>query len=77
MRIRQAGAATSRLRHVESLSSQLSPGGVGHSNRGDLRVDDEPYEAIQRIVEQDTRRVSDVVRGAMMSFAAPFDGSLR
>jgi predicted transcriptional regulator len=40
-------------------------GRAGHSNRVDLRVDDETYEAIQRIADQDHRRVSDVVRDAI------------
>jgi hypothetical protein len=40
-------------------------GRAGHSNRVDLRVDDQTYEAIRRIAEQDHRRVSDVVREAI------------
>ena len=43
-------------------------GRAGHSNRVDLRVDDETYEAIRRIAEQDNRRVSDVVRDAIRQF---------
>jgi predicted transcriptional regulator len=31
----------------------------------DLRVDDATYEAIQRIADQDHRKVSDVVRDAI------------
>ena len=37
----------------------------GHSKRLDLRVDDQTYEAIQRIAEKDQRKVSDVVRDAI------------
>lgn len=40
-------------------------GRAGHSKRVDLRVDDQTYEAIQRIADQDNRRVSDVVREAI------------
>jgi hypothetical protein len=40
-------------------------GRAGHSKRVDLRVDDQTYEAIQRIADQDNRRVSDVVRDAI------------
>ena len=40
-------------------------GRAGHSKRVDLRVDDQTYEAIQRIADQDHRRVSDVVRDAI------------
>ena len=43
-------------------------GRAGHSNRVDLRVDDETYQAIRRIAEQDNRRVSDVVRDAIRHF---------
>ena len=43
-------------------------GRAGHSNRVDLRVDDETYQAIRRIDEQDHRNVSDVVRDAIRRF---------
>jgi len=43
-------------------------GRAGHSHRVDLRVDDETYEAIRRIAEQENRRVSDVVRDAIRRF---------
>jgi len=43
-------------------------GRAGHSNRVDLRVDDETYEAIRRIAEQENRKVSDVVRDAIRQF---------
>ena len=38
---------------------------TAHSKRVDLRVDDQTYEAIQRIADQDNRKVSDVVRDAI------------
>ena len=40
-------------------------GRAGHSKRVDLRVDDQTYEAIQRIANQGNRKVSDVVREAI------------
>jgi len=40
-------------------------GRAGHSHRLDLRVDDETYQAIQRIAHQHDRKVSDVVRDAI------------
>ena len=40
-------------------------GRAGHSNRVDLRVDDETYQAIRKIAEQDNCNVSDVVRDAL------------
>lgn len=43
-------------------------GRSGHSNRVDLRVDDETYRAIRRIAEQDNRNVTDVVRDAIRRF---------
>jgi hypothetical protein len=43
-------------------------GRAGHSNRVDLRVDDETYEAIRRIADQDNRKISDVVRDAIRRF---------
>jgi hypothetical protein len=43
-------------------------GRAGHSNRVDLRVDDETYQAIRRIADQDNRKISDVVREAIRRF---------
>ena len=43
-------------------------GRAGHSNRVDLRVDDETYLAIQRIADQGNRKVSDVVRDAIRRY---------
>lgn len=43
-------------------------GRSGHSNRVDLRVDDETYRAIRRIADRDNRNVSDVVRDAIRRF---------
>jgi hypothetical protein len=43
-------------------------GRAGHSNRVDLRVDDQTYQAIRRIADQDHRNVSDVVRDAIRRF---------
>jgi hypothetical protein len=43
-------------------------GRPGHSNRLDLRVDDETYEAVRRIADQDNRKISDVVRDAIRRF---------
>lgn len=43
-------------------------GRAGHSNRVDLRVDDETYRAIRRIADQDNRHVSDVVRDALRRY---------
>jgi hypothetical protein len=43
-------------------------GRAGHSKRVDLRVDDETYQAIQRIAKQGNRRVSDVVREAITRY---------
>lgn len=40
-------------------------GRAGHSNRVDLRVDDETYLAIRRIAEKDHRKISEVVRDAI------------
>jgi hypothetical protein len=34
----------------------------------DMRVDDETYEAIRRIADQDNRKISDVVRDAIRRF---------
>ena len=57
--------ATLTRRHAGSPSLSGRP---GHSNRVDLRVDDETYEAIRRIADQDNRKISDVVRDAIRRF---------
>jgi hypothetical protein len=44
---------------------------AGHSKRVDLRVDDQTYEAIQRIADQDHRRVSDRARERDFGLARP------
>lgn len=43
-------------------------GGAGHSNRVDLRVDDETYDAIRQIAHDTQRKVSDVVREAIRRY---------
>ena len=43
-------------------------GRVGQSKRVDLRVDDQTYAAIQRIADQEHRKVSDVVREAISRY---------
>jgi hypothetical protein len=43
-------------------------GRAGHSNRVDLCVDDETYQAIRRIADQGNRKVSDVVRDAIRRY---------
>ena len=43
-------------------------GRAGRSNRVDLRVDDETYQAIRRIADQGNRKVSDVVRDAIRRY---------
>ncbi len=43
-------------------------GRAGHSNRVDLRVDDETYQAIRRLADKGNRNVSDVVRDAIRRF---------
>ena len=40
----------------------------GHSNRVDLRVDDDTYDAIRQIGDDSDRRVSDVVRDAIRRY---------
>ena len=58
-------AATLVRRHAgrPSLSGRTGP-----SNRVDLRVDDQTYQAIRRIADQDHRKVSDVVRDAIRQY---------
>ena len=43
-------------------------GGTGHSNRVDLRVDDDTYAAIRRIALDSDRNISDVVRDAIRRY---------
>lgn len=43
-------------------------GRAGHSNRVDIRVDDETYHAIRRLAAQDNRKISDVAREAIQPF---------
>lgn len=43
-------------------------GRSGHSNRVDLRVDDQTYQAIQRVAARQDRKVSDVVREAIRRY---------
>src|SRR6266511_1057197 len=52
-------------------------GRAGHSNRVDLRVDDETYQAIQRIADQGNRKVSDVVVTPSADISKPADRSRR
>ena len=54
----EAGFAPATLARRQAGRPALS-GRAGHSKRVDLRVDDQTYEAIQRIADQDNRRVSD------------------
>lgn len=60
----EAGFDPSTLTRRRAGRPSLS-GRTGHSKRVDLRVDDQTYEAIQRIADQDNRKVSDVVRDAI------------
>jgi hypothetical protein len=60
----EAGFDPSTLTRRHAGRPSLS-GRAGHSKRVDLRVDDQTYEAIQRIADQDNRKVSDVVRDAI------------
>ncbi len=57
------GTLTRRPAGRPSLS-----GRAGHSNRLDLRVDDDTYQAIRRIADQGNRKVSDVVRDAIRRY---------
>jgi predicted transcriptional regulator len=63
----EAGFDPSTLTRRHAGRPSLS-GRAGHSNRVDLRVDDETYEAIRRIADQDNRKISDVVRDAIRRF---------
>jgi hypothetical protein len=63
----EAGFDPTRLTRRHAGRPSLS-GRPGHSNRLDLRVDDETYEAIRRIADQDDRKISDVVRDAIRRF---------
>ena len=60
----EAGFDPASLEQRRAGRPSLS-GRAGHSNRVDLRVDDQTYEAIRRIAEKDHRKVSDVVREAI------------
>ena len=50
-------------------------GRAGHSNWVDLRVDDQTYQAIRRIADQDHRNVDDAVRDAIGRYieSAPWE----
>jgi hypothetical protein len=63
----EAGFDPATLTRRQAGRPSLS-GRPGHSNRVDLRVDDETYQAIRRIAEQDNRKVSDVVRDAIRHY---------
>lgn len=60
----EAGLDPTALTRRHAGRPSLS-GRAGHSNRVDLRVDDETYAAIKRIATQDNRKISDVVRDAI------------
>ncbi len=63
----EAGFAPETLARRHAGRPSLS-GRAGHSNRVDLRVDDETYSAIRRIADQDNRKVSDIVRDAIRRY---------
>ena len=63
----EAGFDPATLTRWHPGRSSLS-GRAGHSNRVDLRVDDETYAAIRRIADQVNRKISDVVRDAIRRF---------
>jgi Ribbon-helix-helix protein, copG family len=63
----EAGLDPATLTRRHAGRPSLS-GRAGHSNRVDLRVDDETYLAIRRIADQDNRNISDVVREAIRRF---------
>jgi hypothetical protein len=63
----EAGLDPATLTRPQAGRPSLS-GRAGRSNRVDLRVDDETYEAIRRIADQDNRKISDVVRDAIRRF---------
>jgi hypothetical protein len=60
----EAGFDPSTMTRRHAGRPSLS-GRAGHSKRVDLRVDEDTYEAIQRIADQEHRKVSDVVRDAI------------
>lgn len=60
----EAGLDPTTLTRRHAGRPSLS-GRAGHSNRVDLRIDDETYAAIKRIASQDDRKISDVVRDAI------------
>ena len=63
----EAGFDPSTLTRRHAGRPSLS-GHPGHSKRVDLRVDDETYQAIQRIADQGNRKISDVVRDAIHQY---------
>jgi Ribbon-helix-helix protein, copG family len=63
----EAGFDPAHLTRRQAGRPSLS-GRAGHSNRVDLRVDDETYSAIRRIADQNNRKVSDVVREAIRHY---------
>lgn len=60
----EAGYHPASLTRRDAGRPSLS-GRPGHSNRVDLRVGDQTYQAIRRIADQDHRNVSEVVRDAI------------
>ncbi len=60
----EAGFDSAALTRRQAGRPSLS-GRAGHSNRVDLRVDDETYQAIRRLADKGNRNVSDVVRDAI------------
>jgi hypothetical protein len=63
----ETGFDPAKLNRRQAGRPSLS-GRAGHSNRVDLRVDDETYSAILRIADQNNRRISDVVREAIRHY---------
>lgn len=63
----EAGFDSATLTRRHAGRPSLS-GREGHSNRVDLRVDDETYQAIRRLADKGNRNVSDVVRDAIRRF---------
>ncbi|MGI8651923.1 MAG: ribbon-helix-helix domain-containing protein [Geodermatophilaceae bacterium] len=63
----EAGFDSAALTRRHAGRPSLS-GRAGHSNRVDLRVDDETYQAIRRLADKGNRNVSDVVRDAIRRF---------
>ena len=63
----EAGFDTETLVRRHAGRPSLS-GRAGHSSRVDLRVDDQTYQAIHRIADQEHRNVSDIVRDAIRHY---------